>query len=252
MSSVFGNLTTEGLEESQDRLGGFRVLESGPYKITIHAAYAGKAANSNAQSVTIIGKLEDDTEYRETFWITNKNGENWFQDKNDPKKKVPLPGFTIIDDLCLMTTDKPLAAQDAEDKVVNVYDPDQKKELPKSVPMLVGLLGKEAVLGILKETRNKQVKNDAGDYVDTADSRDENVTDKVFHHPSHLTVPEARKQIQTAAFYGSWVERNKGQTRDRRSIKDGQGGQAGRSGRPGTPPKAGETAAKTSSLFGNS
>jgi hypothetical protein len=248
MNAVFGNLTTDGLEETQDRLGGFRVLESGPYTGTIKAAYAGKAASSNAQSVTII-LAHADGEYRETFWITNKNGENFFIDKNDAKKKVPLPGFTTVDDLCLVTTNKPLAQQPAEDKVMNIYDVEAKKELPKSVPMLVNLIGNEVTLGILKEVRNKQVKNSAGVYEDTADSREENVTDKIFHYPSNLTVVEARRGIQTPTFYGAWVEKNQGVTRDR-TNKDAAS-QNGRAGRPnGAPPKAGDSAPKTASLFG--
>lgn len=251
MNNMFGNLTTDGVEESQDRLGGFRVLETDAYTGTIKAAYAGKSANSNSQSVTII--LEHDGgEYRETFWVTNKNGENFYVDARDNNKKKPLAGFTHIDDICLVTTNKGLSQQATEDKVMNIYDPDQKKELPKSVPMLVELLGKKVTLGILKELRNKQAKDGNGVYQDTADSREENSTDKVFHFPSNLTVVEARKQIQTPTFYGAWVERNRGQTRDRRSIKDGAaGGQAGRTGRPGgAPPTAQGGAAKTTSLFG--
>jgi hypothetical protein len=162
---------------------------------------------------------------------------------------VPLPGFTIVDDLCLVTTNKPLAQQPTEEKVMNIYDADAKKELPKSVPMLVDLLGKKVTFGILKEVRNKQVKNGAGEYVDTDETREENVTDKVFHFPSNLTVVEAGNGTQTAIFHPAWVEKNQGVTRDR-TNKDATG-QKGRAGRPnGAPPKASNTAPKTASLFG--
>jgi hypothetical protein len=250
MSTIFGNLTTEGLEESQDRLGGFRTFESGAYTGTIKAAYAGKSANSVAQSITVILDTESG-EYRETFWITNKSGENFFRNKQDNAKKVPLPGFQIVDDLCWVTTNKALSQQATEDKVMNVYDANAKAELPKSVPMLVDLLGKKVTLGILKEVRNKQVKNSNGEYVDTDESREENVTDKVFHFPSNLTVVEARQGARQASFFGAWVKEKVGKTRDRRSNKDGAAnGQNGRAGRPGVPPKAGDSAAKTTSLFG--
>lgn len=247
MGQLFGNLSTEGLEESQDRLGGFRVRESDAYLGTIKMLYAGKAAKSNAQSFTLVMDMDDGTEYKETFWATDKEGKNWYPSKKDPKKKEPLPGFTAVDDICLVTTNKPLAQQNVEDKMVNVYDPDQKKEVPKSVPMLVEVLGKQVRLGILKEVKNKQKQNDAGVYVDTPETREENVTDKVFHHPSNLTVVEARNQIQAPAFYGSWIEKNKGQTRDRTNKQ--LAGQGGTAGRPGMPPKAGDTQAQTKSLF---
>jgi hypothetical protein len=46
------------------------------------------------------------------------------------------------------------------------------------------------------------------------------------------------------------LEKNKGVTRDRRSIKDGNGGgQSGKPGRPNSPPISGETTTKTPSLF---
>jgi hypothetical protein len=254
MTNVFGNLNNDGLEESQDRIGGFRVRESGAYLGTIKLAYAGKSANSKARSVTIVVDLGDG-EYRETFWVTNKDDLNFYMGKgDDSKKKFPLPGFTVIEDLCLVTTNKPLSEQPAEEKMVNIYDFDQKKEVPTAVPMLVELLGKEVILGIQKVLRNKQVRNaTSGEYEDTADSREENAIDKIFHSPSKLTVVEARKGIQTATFYGAWVERNTGNTLDRRSIKDGASAQGGRSGRPngaGGPPKANGAAKPTTSLFG--
>jgi hypothetical protein len=250
MPNIFGNLTTEGLEQSQDRLGGFRVLDTDAYTGTLKAVYAGKSPTSKAQSISVILDTEQG-EYRETFWVTNKNNENFFRNKQDTTKKVPLPGFVVINDLCLVTTNKELAEQITEDKVMNVYDVDAKKEVPKSVPMLVELLGKKVTFGILRETRNRQVKNaSTGEYEDTPEFRDENTTDKVFHHPSNLTVVEARQGTTVATFFNAWLEKNKGNTRDRRTIKDGNGGgQSGRPGRPNTPPKAGETAPKTSSLF---
>lgn len=251
-NNIFEGLTSEGLEATQDRVGGFRVFETDAYTGTIKAAYAGKSAHSKAQSISLILDLDNGKgEYRETYWITNKNGENFFRNKQDNTKKVPLPGFAIVEDLCLVTTDKPLAQQTTDDKIMNVYDPDAKKELPKSVPMLVELIGKKVTLGILKETRNRQVKNaSTGEYEDTPESREENVTDKVFHFPSNLTVVEARQGTTVATFFTVWLEKNKGNTRDRRTIKDGaNGGQSGKPGRPNTPPKAGETAPKTSSLF---
>jgi hypothetical protein len=254
-NNVFGGLSTEGLEESQDRIGGNRIVEAGPLTGKIKLAYAGKASASMARSVTIVLAHGENgnQEYRETFWVTNKKGENFWLSKDDAKKKNPLPGFTIVDDICLVTTNKPLSEQPAEDKVINLYDFDQKKEVPTAVPMLVELIGKDVTLGIQKHLKNKQVKSQStGEFEDTADSREENVTDKVFHYPSNLTVVEARKGVQKAGFYPAWVEKNAGQTQDRRSIKDGVSAQGGRTGRPngaGGPPKSGESAAKTNSLF---
>jgi hypothetical protein len=250
--SRFGNLTTEGLEETQDRVGGFSPLETDAYTGTIKVAYAGQS-QGGAHNVTLIVDI-DGREYRETVYVTNKKGENFFLNQNDKTKKVPLPGFTVIDDICLVTTDKPLAEQRDEEKIVNIYDFEAKREVPTSVPVLVDLLGKTVTLGIVKQLENKSEKQ--GDqYVPIADTREINFIDKVFHHPTGITTVEARNGIQEPKFLEAWTTRNKGNTRDKRTIKDGEAGTAGRPGRPGGAPQAAPAAGAQparKSLFGGS
>ena len=248
--SLFGNLKSDGLEQTQDRLGGgYQPKETDIYTGKIKALYAGKSAGG-AQSVSLILSLADGSEYRETFWITNKKGENFFLNKDDKTKKVPLPGFTIVDDLCLVTTGKPLAEQDTEEKTIKLYDSEAKKELPKAVPMLVEALGLEVSLGIAKVLENKSEKV-GEEYVATAETRELNATDKVFHTETRMTVVEAREGAESAKFWDSWLERNKGNIRDKRTIKDGQAGTAGAPKSAGTSaaaPAAGGAPRK--SLFG--
>ena len=55
--SMFNNLTNEGLEEPQDRLGGFAPLETGIYTGEIKALYGGKSAGG-ATSLTVIVDFE--------------------------------------------------------------------------------------------------------------------------------------------------------------------------------------------------
>lgn len=247
---LFKNLGTEDLEKAQDRLGGFSVLETDVYTGKIKAAYAGESQNG-AMSVSFIFDFGG-REYRETYWVTNRNKENFFRNQQDQTKKIPLPGFTIVNDICLVTTDSPLSEQDTEDKVMNMWDPESKKELPKSVKMLTGLLGKEVSVGIFKQLENKSDKV-GEEYVPNADTREVNVTDKIFHYPTNMTVAEAQQGQQEAKFHGLWLDKNKGTVKDKRTIKDGQAApQGGKSGRPGGPPQAGGAAApKTSSLFGS-
>lgn len=232
--NMFSSLTTDGLEETEDRIGGFRPLDTNIYTGTIKAAYAGQS-DGGAQNVTLIVDLGNQ-EFRETVYITNKKGENFFLNKNDNTKKVPLPGFTTVDDICLVTSGKPLAEQDTEDKVVNIYDSEAKREIPKTVPMLVELLGQEVSLGIVRQLENKSQKDGNGKYVAIADTREVNFIDKVFHTETKMTVVEARNGADEPTFWNAWLERNEGQTRDKREIKDGEGGNTGR---PGSAPKAG-------------
>jgi hypothetical protein len=245
MTKLFGNMTNQGLEETSDRLGGFMPFETDGHDMKIDVAYAGKSSGG-AQFVRVEGDIGG-RKYSETIYYTNRAGENFFLNPQDRTKKVPLPGFTIIDELCMVTTEAPLSEQETEDKIVNVYDPEQKKEVPTSVPVLVGLTGKMVTLGIGQNLENKSVKNDStGKYEPTADTRVTNNIEKVFHYETKLTVPEARQGKTQGEFFAQWVERNKGQQRDRREIKDGNAGQAGR---PGGAPAAGSAAPKTS-LFG--
>lgn len=249
MNALFGSLTTEGLEESSDRLGGFSPLSTAIYSGNIKLAYAGQSTGG-ARNVTLVIDC-DGQEHRETIYITNKKGENFFLNKQDNSKKVPLPGFTTIDDLCLIVTGKPLAEQATEEKVVNVYDADAKREVPKSVPMLVDLLNQQASFAILKILENKSEKDSNGNYVATAETRDTNSIDKVFHTATMMTVVEARQGADEPKFYQSWDERNTGKVRDKRDIKDGAAsGNAGRPGANSAAPKAGQQSERKS-LFAN-
>lgn len=244
---MFNNLKTEGLEKAEDRLGGYSALESDVYTGTVKLAYAGKSTGG-AMNVNLVLDL-DGQEYRETIYVTNKQGENFFLNKQDTSKKVPLPGFTIINDLCLVTTNKPLAEQATEEKQVMIYDYDQKKELPQAAEVLVDLIGKPVAVGILATLENKGVKQGDGSYADGPEERTVNNIDKVFHEPSKVTVVEATAGATEGAFINGWLERNKGKTRDKRTIKDGQAGTAGRPGASGGgAPQAGGGERK--SLFG--
>lgn len=249
----FQNLTNAGLEAAEDRLGGsFGALDTDVYTGTIKAAYAGKS-DRGAHNVTAVFELNVDgkkREYRETIYVTNRDGENFYLDKADKDKKHPLPGFTTANDLALLTTGKGLNEQSFEERVINVYDFGQKREIPTKVPMAVDMVGKEVSLAIIRETKVKQVKDAAGNYVDspTGETRDENSIDKVFHADSGRTVSEVVRKLEKGEFIEQWREKNKGVTRDRTKGKGGAVGGV-QSGIPGQAP--GTAAAPTTNLFGN-
>lgn len=232
MGNMFGKLTADGLETAGDRIGGSSVLESGVYEGVVKLAYAGKARASAAQSITVHIDLGG-REHRETFWITNKVGENFYPDKKDANKRQPLPGFTMVDDLCLVTTGLPLSEQTVEDKVVALYDFDAKKEVPTNVPVLTDLLGKPVTVAVIRQTVDKQKKDTAGNYVNTGETREENVTDKFMHQETHRTVTELRQPTVDAIFYDKWAAKNTGVTRNKAK------GVEGKTGAPARPNAAG-------------
>lgn len=241
---MFGNLTQDGLEEAGDRIGGGGVVDSGVYDGTVKLAYAGKAQSSNAQSITIHLDLGG-REYRETLWITNRNGENFWLDKQDPTKKNPLPGFTTIDDLCLLTTGYSLSEQTVEEKVVKLYDFETKKDLPQSVQVLTTLIGKPISAAILKQTVDKNKKDANGVYQPTGETRDENVVDKFFHAETGRTVTEVKQGMATASFKEKWADKNTGTVRNRAK------GAPGNTGTPGAPAAPAANQAPATSIFGS-
>lgn len=250
MTKMFGNLTSDNLTESGDRLGGGGPMESGIYTGTVKLAYAGKSRSSDAQSVVVHIDVNGN-EFRETHWVTNKNGENFYLDKQDQTKKHPLPGFTHVDDLCLLTTGFGLAEQDIEEKVVSLYDFEARQEVPQNVPVLTGLLGKEITVGVVKQTVDKTAKDANGKYNPTGETRDENVADKFFHTETKRTVTEIKTGQEEAIFHDKWKEKNTGKTRNRAKGAEGNSGAPGRkAGNAGAPGSAGGAQKPATSLFG--
>lgn len=219
MAKLFGNVKTEGVERQEDRTGGsFSLFESDIYEALIKAAYITEATNSKAQALNLILTLGD-KEYKETIWVTNKNGECSYKNKND--KSVFLPGWQMANDIAMMTAETEFSNCDFEEKVINLYNYELKKEVPSTVPMCMDMVGKKLLVAIQKRLVNKQEKNADGVYIDTAESKEENLIDKVFHPDTRQTLSEALEGRE-AGFYEKWLEANKGKTRDARKNKSGK------------------------------
>ena len=241
MNAIFKNLQTDGLAAAEDRLGGYSVLPTGYYEATIKMAYAGQST-SGAHNVTLIADI-DGREYRETIYVTNKQGENFFLDQNDKTKKIALPGFRTVDDICLLTVATSLSEMESEEKVVKVYDAGEGKEVPKAVQAFTALIGQKVGLAIVHQIEDK-TKKEGTQYVPTGESRDVNVIEKAFHAAMGLTTVEIRNGDKEPAFKDAWIAKHKDKPRDKRA-KGNAGAPAARSG----PPQAGGP--KKNSLFAN-
>lgn len=214
MANSFASLTTEGMERQADTLGGGKtLLPTDVYKLHVKYAYSGESTGG-ALSITVVGKVND-TDYSETFWITNKEKKNYFT-KND--KKIPLPGFTIIDDMCLFATGKPLAQQSTVDKIIEKYNPETSSMQKASVPVIEGLLDKDVLVAISQVKEFKRKKFDDG-YHTVSDTTEFNEIEKVFHLDKHLTANEVIKKVEEPAFYTQWLEAKKGKVKDKTKGK---------------------------------
>jgi hypothetical protein len=245
MSKLFGNLNTEGAEKVVDRVGGGGTVPTGIHTGTIKAAYAGKS-DGGANSITILADLGG-RELRVTEWVTNKAGQNTWQDKQDKTKKHLLPGFITVNDLCLLLADAELSDMDFEEKVLKLYDYDAKKEIPTNVQVIAGLTGKPVTLAVVEQIVDKTKKNEAtGEYEPTGETRNENIIEKVLHSDMR-TVTEIREGVTEAGWAPKWLEKNAGKTRNKAKGADGKTGAPG--GR-GAPAAGGTSQAPKSSLFG--
>lgn len=228
MDNIFKDKTSEGFDGERDVLGGGGTVETDIYDGIIKLAFSKKSASSDAQGVEYHIELTMPSgstfTFRETQWVTNRSGEHTYPDKTDPKKKHLLPGYQIIDSLCLMSTGLPLSDQEMAEKTVNLYDFEQKKELPKSVPVLIDLIGKPIAVAVIKQTVDQTTKDSNNVYQPNGKTRDQNVAFKFFHQESKRTTAEVKAGIEKPIFYDKWKTQNQGKSRNLAKGAEGNTG----------------------------
>jgi hypothetical protein len=198
-----------------DRVGGFRLLETDLYDLNIKLAYMTQAA-SEAMALNIVAETSEGGKVSEAVYMTSgkaKGGKNTYQDKEGNPQY--LPGFVIANTLALLAVGKEIGDLDVEEKVINLYDYSQKKDVPTKVQMFVELVGKDVKAGIEKQLVDKQVKNDAGAYVSNGEVREKNEIVKFFRSKDSMSTTEIQAQATEAAFIHVWTDANKGQTKDK-------------------------------------
>jgi len=226
MSILSALATDSSIAIEKDSVGGTSILESGLYPCKVNMAYINKAA-SGALGLVLNLKATDGHEVRQTLWMTSgtqKGGKNYYE--RDGEKHF-LPGFNHANGLCLLTLGKEVSQMETETKVVKVYSPEQKAEVPTKVEVLTDLLGQEILVGLLKQTVDKTKKNDAGFYMPTGETRDENEIDKLFRATDRMTTAEIRAQAPEASFAQAWETRWSGKTRNKAKGASASGAVAG-------------------------
>ena len=203
--------------------GGF-VLESDAYDMTMDVVYSSKSVGG-ATAINFVFKKPDGNTWKHTIYVTNRKGEPFYKDKNTGDKK-PLPGYSQVNAICQLSIGKELHELDTEEKVINVYSWDAKKDIPTKVDCITDLHNQPITLGVKKTLEDKNVKNDAGVYVPSGDTRDGNEIAKIFRAKDHMTKAEIVAE-GTAEFYDTWLEKNKGTVQDKTKGVKGNTGTAG-------------------------
>lgn len=228
MSALLANLVTDsGIADEKDSVGGGGggVLESGLYPATVTLAYVTKSAGG-ATGLVLQAKTDSGRDIKQTLWMTSgtaKGGTNYYKDKNGEKQY--LPGFLAATSLTLLTVGKEIGTMDTETKVVNAYSKEAKGEVPTKVDMLTDLLGKAIIVGVIKQTVDKTVKNEnTGVYEPTGETREENEIDKFFRASDKMTTAEIRAAANDPVFYTTWGDKWSGKTKDKASKATGTAG----------------------------
>lgn len=218
------------IKETGDSLGGGRtLLESGVHRAMIKIAYLTQATTGTV-ALNLVADING-AEYKETIYITNKDKQTSYVDKNSGEKRH-LVGFLTGDAISLLTTGVSILEQPTERKIVKVWDFTQNKEVPTEVDCLVGLIGKEIQLGIQQETKFKQAKQADGSYADTAEVLSSNKISYAFHPTNNKTVAECRAKVEVAEFMEEWKKKWTGVTNDRTKGKT-PSASTGTAGAPG-------------------
>ena len=247
MNALSKLVTTDDIAGETDSVGGSGgPVPSGLYTSTITLAYL-ITAKSEALGLVLHAKTEAGQEIRQTVWMTSgkeKGGKNYYEKDG---KKTYLPGFLMANSIALLTCGKEIGELGTEEKVVKLYSYDAKAEVPTKVQVFTDLIGKEIILGVIKQTVNKNVKNDAGMYVASGETRDENELDKAFRASDRKTTAEIRAESE-AVFIDKWADKWTDVTRNR--TKDIAPG-GGKPGAPAVKPGAPGAGKPKSSLFGS-
>lgn len=237
----------EGVQGEKDILGGGGLLDSDIYPFNVDLVYMMKS-QGGATGIVVHMSNPNGQNHRETLWAASgdtKGNKNYYEMNGE---KRYLPGFLLADSLSKLITGKPIAQSTLEEKVVKLYNPEEKKELPTKVQVFTDITGGQIFAGLIKQTVDKTEKNEnTGAYEATGETRDENVIDKFFRAPDMLTMPEIQAGEEEPVFYDKWLEKNKGQVRNRAK---GASGNAAKSGAPAQASKpAGQANKQTNSLF---
>lgn len=226
-------------ELKPETLGTGRLFDTGIYPMVIDMAYLDQSAGG-AYSLNVTLKSMDGKTLKETLWITggkDKGQLTYFLNKNGEKQD--LPGFAIANAISTLSTGKELGDHIPEEKMVNVYNFDLKKDVPTAKQVYTALIGQKISVAIQKQIVDKTAKAADGSYQPTGETREQNEIVGVYNADTNQNMYEFKNSIP-AEFHDKWLAANAGKVRDRSSKN-----------KPSTSGMSGATPAPTKSLFGN-
>jgi len=194
------NTSKTAKDTDTDVIGGGFLWDTGIYPVQVLLAYLDVSRNGAKCINFIFKRVSDSKELRHTIYITNRNGDNFYVREN---VEHLLPGWLQVKSIYEIATGTSFDKANTQEKAVNIYDYDTKKESPQNREVLVDILNKPLVIGVHRMTVDKNVKNDSGEYVPSGEVRDVNEVNKAFH-TTGLTVAEKTEGITEPVFLNKW------------------------------------------------
>lgn len=271
MSNIFsGKKAVKDQKVEDDFLGGGGTVETDIYPATIKYAYIAKAQNSGARGLAISLMLNDKHELTRTIWMTNRDGDVTYKDKKTGEEKN-LPGYNQVNSLAMLVLSKEIGDLDVEERKLNLFDFESKKEIATAVDCFVDLHGEKIHVAVQKQIVDKTEKDDAGNYVPTGETRETNEIVKFFPEAGLVTISEVAHFVESLGgsfeevlgdgdlgkaiskmegdgnYATTWLEKNRGETWDRSTGK--KEGKAFGGGKAKSEGGSGEAKKKSASLF---
>lgn len=203
------------VEAAKDVLGGGGPLDTDVYDATIKLAYV-DYSRGGAMSVNFDFETSDGRKLRSQQWVTSgdaKGNKNYYVDRNG--KNQHLPGYTLVNDVCMLTVEQALEDCDPEEKTISLYDFTAGKEVPQIKMVLTELLGQKVSLAVEKQIVDKNIQDSTGAWVPGGETREINEVVKAFHEELGVTLGEAKMGLKEADFRDRWADKNRGNVRNK-------------------------------------
>ena len=206
------NVETQSIEN----VGGSFAWESGVYDAVIKMAYINQSAKEAISFNIILEKNSGNfSELRESFWVRSGKAKGNKVTYTKDGKEYPLPGYSTANSLCVAVTGDrlPKCMDSAEKKIVKIWNPEQKKEMPTERPVITSLIGKTVKVAVHQVVEDKVAKGTNGQYEPTGQSRTVNNC-KFFGNTAGKTAEEITKN-EEATMFDKWATKNTGTVIDK-------------------------------------
>ena len=210
----FSNLAqVEDVEAATDSIGGFSLLASGLYKMTIEMAYMGTAPKGS--EILALDLVNDSGQrYSETIYLTSGTAKGVKNTYERGGKTHYLPGFILGKDVVELAGKVAIDKVTLETKTIQKYNFLSKQIEPLEVETVKDIIGKQLIVGIIRFKQNKNKPDATGEYKKSNDIREGNYIDKVFDIATRLSTVEKAKNVTTPTFLNTWHSKWKDKIED--------------------------------------